>query len=188
MLTAPISSSLERWMLRKILNATGSAPIRLTFGDSPGVTPPGVTPVATIVIHDAATLFRLLRDVEIGLGDGYADGGFEVQGDLVTTIEAVYRTWPAMAAAPRPQSRSRCMEHFRANTPRRSRDNVHHHYDLRTDFYQRWLDPELVYTCAYFPILLGDPGRSPVRQNGPCVPKAAAPTGRNGGRGWLRMG
>ena len=33
----------------------------------------------------------------------------------------------------------------------RSRDNVHHHYDLRTDFYQRWLDPQLVYTCAYFP-------------------------------------
>jgi cyclopropane-fatty-acyl-phospholipid synthase len=43
------------------------------------------------------------------------------------------------------------VEHFHANTPRRSRDNVHHHYDLRTDFYQRWLDPELVYTCAYFP-------------------------------------
>src|SRR5713101_1130196 len=96
MLFAPFSSSLERWMLRKILNATGPAPIRLVLGDSPGVSPPGTVPVATIVIHDAVTLFRLLRDAEIGLGDGYAHGGFEVQGDLVSTIEAVYRSWPAI--------------------------------------------------------------------------------------------
>jgi cyclopropane-fatty-acyl-phospholipid synthase len=152
MLAAPFSSSLERWMLRKILNATGPAPIRLTFGDSPGVSPPGTVPVATIVIRDAATLLRLLLDAEIGLGDGYADGGIEVQGDLVSTAEAVYRSWPAIGGGGASSKLwSRCMEHFRANTPRRSRDNVHYHYDLRTDFYQRWLDPELVYTCAYFP-------------------------------------
>ncbi len=35
--------------------------------------------------------------------------------------------------------------------PQRSRENVHHHYDLTSDFYQLWLDPQLVYTCAYFP-------------------------------------
>lgn len=149
---APFSSSLERWVLRKILNTTGPAPIRLTFGDSPGVSPAGAKPVATIVIHNLKTLFNLLLDPEIGLGDGYADGGIEVQGDLVRTAEAVYRTWPAIGAGgPGRKLWSHCMEHFRANTPRRSRDNVHHHYDLRTDFYQRWLDPELVYTCAYFP-------------------------------------
>jgi cyclopropane-fatty-acyl-phospholipid synthase len=152
MLTAPFSSSLERWMLRKILNATGPAPIRLTLGDSPGVSPPGTTPVATIVIRNAATLLRLLLDPEVGLGDGYADGGIEVQGDLVGTMDAVYRSWPAVGGGGAGSKLwSRCMERFHANTPRRSRDNVHHHYDLRTDFYQRWLDPQLVYTCAYFP-------------------------------------
>jgi cyclopropane-fatty-acyl-phospholipid synthase len=152
MLTAPFSSSLKRWMLRKILNSTGPAPIRFAFGNSPGVSPPGTTPVATIVIRDAAALFRLLLDAENGLGDGYADRGIEVEGDLVSTIEAVYRSWPPIGVGGAGSKLwSRFMEHFRANTPRRSRDNVHHHYDLRTDFYQRWLDPELVYTCAYFP-------------------------------------
>jgi len=152
MLAASFSSTFERWMLRKILNATGPAPIRLTFGDSPGVSPPGTVPVATIAIRDAAALFRLLLDAEIGLGDGYADGGIDVQGDLVSTAEALYRTWPSIGGGGAGSKLwSRCMEHFRANTPRRSRDNVHHHYDLRTDFYQHWLDPELVYTCAYFP-------------------------------------
>jgi cyclopropane-fatty-acyl-phospholipid synthase len=31
-----------------------------------------------------------------------------------------------------------------------ARRNVHLHYDLGNDFYARWLDPEMVYTCAYF--------------------------------------
>jgi cyclopropane-fatty-acyl-phospholipid synthase len=27
---------------------------------------------------------------------------------------------------------------------------VHHHYDLGNDFYRLWLDPRMVYTCAYY--------------------------------------
>lgn len=27
---------------------------------------------------------------------------------------------------------------------------IHYHYDLSNDFYQLWLDPEMVYSCAYF--------------------------------------
>jgi len=37
-----------------------------------------------------------------------------------------------------------------ANDQTRARQNVHHHYDLGNDFYQSWLDEQLVYTCAYF--------------------------------------
>lgn len=37
------------------------------------------------------------------------------------------------------------------NSLRRSRKNIHHHYDISNDFYRLWLDPQLVYTCAYFP-------------------------------------
>src|SRR5690606_20916889 len=37
------------------------------------------------------------------------------------------------------------------NTTRAGRRNVHRHYDLGNDFYASWLDPQLVYTCAYYP-------------------------------------
>ncbi|MEJ2131669.1 MAG: cyclopropane-fatty-acyl-phospholipid synthase, partial [Gammaproteobacteria bacterium] len=36
------------------------------------------------------------------------------------------------------------------NSLKRARDNIHHHYDLGNDFYELWLDRQLVYTCAYF--------------------------------------
>jgi cyclopropane-fatty-acyl-phospholipid synthase len=31
-----------------------------------------------------------------------------------------------------------------------SKENVHRHYDIGNDFYQLWLDPQLVYSCAYY--------------------------------------
>jgi cyclopropane-fatty-acyl-phospholipid synthase len=50
-----------------------------------------------------------------------------------------------------PSLRSRIGRHLAIpNSLRAARDNVHHHYDLGNSFYQKWLDHELVYTCAYF--------------------------------------
>ncbi len=33
---------------------------------------------------------------------------------------------------------------------RNSRASIAHHYDVGNDFYRLWLDPEMVYSCAYF--------------------------------------
>jgi len=148
----PGSSSVETWLLRKILNATGGAPVRLVLGDGEGVSPPGASPVATVAIHNRPALFRLLLDPQIGFGDGYADGSIEVDGDLVDFLETVYRSWPSLQSASWvTRLTARWSERLRVNNPRASRNNVHHHYDLNTAFYQRWLDQQLVYTCAYFP-------------------------------------
>jgi cyclopropane-fatty-acyl-phospholipid synthase len=36
------------------------------------------------------------------------------------------------------------------NTPTEARFNIAAHYDLGNAFYQMWLDPEMIYTCAYY--------------------------------------
>jgi cyclopropane-fatty-acyl-phospholipid synthase len=46
---------------------------------------------------------------------------------------------------------SRWLDSRQANTLEGSRRNIYSHYDLGNDFYKMWLDPRLVYTCAYFP-------------------------------------
>jgi cyclopropane-fatty-acyl-phospholipid synthase len=38
-----------------------------------------------------------------------------------------------------------------SNGVREAKANVHRHYDLGNEFYQLWLDRQMVYTCAYFP-------------------------------------
>src|SRR5579863_7929611 len=55
----------ERWLLRQVFKAIGPAPIRLAFKDGEEMSPPGVPPRATILIHDRPTLIGLMLDPEM---------------------------------------------------------------------------------------------------------------------------
>jgi cyclopropane-fatty-acyl-phospholipid synthase len=150
---AILSGFGEKWLLERILKATGPAPVRLTLQDGESVSPPGVSPIGTVLIRDRRTLLGLIVDPEVGFGEGYAEGRIEVQGDLVRLLEEVYRSRSSHPSDSGWYSRltSKWMGLWQRNTPRGSRHNIHCHYDLGNDFYKLWLDPELVYTCAYFP-------------------------------------
>ncbi len=114
--------------------------------------PPGASPVATVLIPDWRTLWELIVDPEIAFSEGYADGRIKLTGDLVGALEVVYKSWPSGGAAHSWYSRltSNRMKLWQANSLGGARHNIHRHYDLGNDFYKLWLDPELVYTCAYF--------------------------------------
>jgi len=143
----------ERWMLEQIFKAIGPAPLRFMFKGGEAVSLPGVSPVATIVIRDRKTLAQMALDPEVAFGDAYADGRIELEGDLTSALEAVYRSWPSGRADRSFYQRltSTWMERRQANSMDGSRHNIHSHYDLGNDFYKLWLDSQMVYTCAYFP-------------------------------------
>ena len=143
----------DRLLIERIFRAIGPAPIRIVLGDGEGVSPPGVTPVATVILHDRRILAGLAVDPEVTFGEAYAAGRLEIQGDLVGFLEAVYNAWHVGKAATGwyQKATSKWMEWWQANHRNGSRKNVHHHYDLGNDFYKLWLDRDLVYTCAYFP-------------------------------------
>ena len=143
---------LERWLLRQVFKAIGPAPIRLAFKDGEEMSPPGVSPRATILIHDRQALIGLMLDPEMAFGEAYSDGRIEVEGDLAEALEVVYKSWPGGADSGLYQRlTSRLLDRLQSNTLDGSRNNIHRHYDLGNDFYRLWLDQQLVYTCAYFP-------------------------------------
>jgi cyclopropane-fatty-acyl-phospholipid synthase len=146
-----MSAAIDQRLLRRIYQSVGCPPIRLRLGNGVEVSPTDATPLATIVIEDRKILLRLVLDPEAGFGDAYSEGRITVEGDLIAALESLYQSirkaghqnWHTRAL-------SRSMEYWQRNTLRGSRRNIHQHYDLTTDFYRLWLDPELVYTCAYF--------------------------------------
>jgi cyclopropane-fatty-acyl-phospholipid synthase len=150
--TTPSVSSIEKWILEKVYASIGRPPIRLALGRGPEVGPTNSEPVASVLISDWSVLTRLLLNPEIGFGDGCADGRIEVEGDLVILLETVLQTMKAYDAKGwKSALLSRWLERIQANTLDGSARNIHQHYDLTTDFYKLWLDPQLAYTCAYFP-------------------------------------
>jgi len=147
----------EKWLLAQIFALIGPAPVRLVLKDCAEMEPPGASPLATVFIRDVGTLARLVVDPEIAFGEAYAQGRVEVEGDLAALMTAAFESWPGGGVDGIWYQRlyqwltSRWTAWLQANTLQGSRKNIHRHYDLGNDFYKLWLDPELVYTCAYFP-------------------------------------
>jgi cyclopropane-fatty-acyl-phospholipid synthase len=144
-------SRIDQWLLQKIHNSVGRPPIRLTR-NGVEVSSPEALPVATIVIQDRRTLLRLMLDPEVGFGDAYSEGRIAVEGDLIAALEKLYQSMSAIDCHTLySRIASKFIEHLQRNSLRGSRNNIQQHYDLKSDFYRLWLDPELLYTCAYFP-------------------------------------
>lgn len=152
--TQPGALSLESRMLRGLLHALGDPPIRMTLWNGESVTGGDTTQaVGGLHIANRATLLRLAGNPNLYFGEGYSDGSIQIDGDLATLLEAVYRH---RIRPNTPWSRwfnraARWVHHCRRNTFAASRGNIHRHYDLGNDFYRLWLDQRMSYSCAYFP-------------------------------------
>jgi cyclopropane-fatty-acyl-phospholipid synthase len=141
---------LERYLGRVIRD--GALSVRLpdgrvlTFGNGAG------DPVR-VAIASRRWLLRIGANPALGLGEAYTEGGLVLeQGTLPELIELIGRNSkhrPLKRVGP--LSRWWLDRRLQLNAPRAARRNVAHHYDLSVDFYRRFLDPDLQYSCAYFP-------------------------------------
>lgn len=124
----------------------------------------------TVMIHQPAALRDLVLHQDlVHLAESYLAGEIDVGGDLILLFDLVSylqqlvssgkdrrRIWrqalrlPARAPVMSPAMHA--WKGKRSNT----QESISHHYDLGNDFYCLWLDPEMVYSCAYF----RDPGQS----------------------------
>jgi cyclopropane-fatty-acyl-phospholipid synthase len=146
------SSRIDEWVLQKIYRAAGQPPVQLRLRNGAEVSPKAALAVANIVIQDRRTLLRLLLDLEVEFGDAYSKGRITLEGDLVSALEVFYHSMPeAEHHRWYVKLLSKCMAYVQHNSLRGSRRNIRRHYDLNTDFYRLWLDPQLVYTFAYYP-------------------------------------
>ena len=141
--------SVDRWVLRTFLHAMGDPPIFAALWDGKDVVRAGAATGVGMVIHDRATLWRLVTNPLLNFGDDYSAGRIEVAGGMVAFMAAIYRVMGG--GARRFQRTVYHRKHPDRNSLSGSRSNIQHHYDIGNDFYRLWLDREMLYTCAYFP-------------------------------------
>lgn len=148
------ASAAERQLLKAMLGSLGNPFVAVVPWDGVPVASSGPDrPQIKVHLRDPGALLRLALDPEFQFGELYSCGRLEVEGDLVALIESIFAVqgvrqgmWQGM------RSRLLSLAHApRCNLLGKSTANIHHHYDLGNEFYRLWLDPELLYTCAYFP-------------------------------------
>jgi cyclopropane-fatty-acyl-phospholipid synthase len=136
---------MRAWLAAALQKKLAPVGVRLQLGDDP---PPYDGPhpaVGDMIVRDARTLLTLAIYPDLYFGEAYMSGRLEVRGDLKKVLEAI-----SSLSAPTLWERIGARLSA-ANSLTVARRNVHHHYDLGNDFYQSWLDENLVYTCAYYP-------------------------------------
>lgn len=137
----------DRWLAAQVQRVIEPAGVRLELWDGSSPFRSSRRPVGDLIVRDRRTLFGLAVNPDLWFGEGYMMRRLDVRGPAQDVFDAMSR---AMLADPSWRERLAAALPF-ANTLSRARRNVHHHYDLGNAFYERWLDRDLVYTCAYFP-------------------------------------
>jgi len=118
-----------------------------------------------IVCHQPSVLRHLVlnRDL-VQLAESFLSGELDLEGDMVSLFDLIQHVrnlhfswlqkWQIFHRALRlPMSRlsnSADIEDQRSTQHDNSIKSIAHHYDVSNDFYHLWLDPEMVYSCAYF--------------------------------------
>src|SRR5215469_18830820 len=132
-----------------IQNALTSAPPALDVSGSAAVFRENGRDVFTITPRAGKPIDAFLHGSTYSAALGFIRGDFDVEGDLVRAIQ-----W--RMSQPRSPLRDFLLS-FAAGVARAcsgitasAAHNIRFHYDRSNRFYQAFLDPRMVYSCAYF--------------------------------------
>jgi cyclopropane-fatty-acyl-phospholipid synthase len=105
------------------------------------------SPNVTIKVPGASALSYLLNPSLSNLGAAYVEGKIDVMGNLFDVINMAHALAQRSMA---PEGKfGRIMRNFR-HSKEKDAEAIKYHYDVSNDFYSLWLDPNMVYSCAYF--------------------------------------
>jgi len=127
------------------LRARQPLPLRVSLWNGTTV-PLNDAPEVTVHLRTAAAARHFLRPSLESLGEAFVEGLIDVEGPIrsvVTVAEGLARD----------QDRRRgqgALPAWLRHTRKSDRRAIEYHYDVSNDFYALWLDPRMVYSCAYF--------------------------------------
>jgi cyclopropane-fatty-acyl-phospholipid synthase len=110
----------------------------------------------TVRFTDRKVAFDILKNPRLGIGEAYMDGRLVIEdGTILDLLRLVVGSnpWEAGGEGRRSYRRgklSKISRVLKANTLKRARRNVAHHYDLKGELYELFLDADKQYSCAYW--------------------------------------
>ena len=124
-------------------------------GKPPRTYGPGGGKHLTLRFTDRKVAFDIVRNPRLGIGEAYMDERVIIEdGTILDLLELIVGSnrWEEKGdgRAALSKGKNKLKRFFRRNNPKRSRRNVAHHYDLKDELYELFLDDDKQYSCAYF--------------------------------------
>ncbi|MDH4047514.1 MAG: cyclopropane-fatty-acyl-phospholipid synthase family protein [Gammaproteobacteria bacterium] len=144
-------NALESRVVRWIMMRVGNPRVLVRMWNGEEFCLADGRPVACLEFRDRRVIPELIMSTSVGFGECYSKGMIEVHGDFVAFADEITRAiTEKYRGRYNLQKIHSLLASVRGNTLSRSQQNVQHHYDLGNEFYRLWLDPRMVYTCAYY--------------------------------------
>ncbi len=103
--------------------------------------------IGTLTFHNARVVWRIMRNLSMGIGEGYMRGDIDIEGPLDKFIALPNRNLDSLKRF----ANNNFSRLLNKNKQGKQREYIAHHYDLGNDFYKLWLDKEAMgYTCGYY--------------------------------------
>jgi len=142
-----LETQLERWIAD--VREHANLPVRLRlWNGSEFALGRFETPDVTLTVRDAAALPLLLVPSLDNLGEAYVQQKIDLEGKLSDIINVGYG-FSAAAKKAAGGMLAKVAQHF-THSKQEDKAAIAYHYDVSNDFYRLWLDPRMVYSCAYF--------------------------------------
>jgi cyclopropane-fatty-acyl-phospholipid synthase len=108
-------------------------------------------PLGVLMVKDFRFVGRVMGSGDIGFAEGYMAGEWDTP-DLSALLEVLSLNYDRIRKLARgnPVMRffNNLTHHLRRNSRSGSKKNIHAHYDLGNQFYEKWLDPSMTYSSA----------------------------------------
>ncbi len=148
----PVKARVAKAVVRPAVNRL---PVRLTFPDGTVWGAGGPDAPEMAVRRPAAFFSRLGQDTKIGFGEAYMAGDWTTGpgtdlADLLTPFAARLTTIVPPSLQRLRGLVDRQLPQHERNTKEGSRSNIERHYDLSNDLFERFLDPSMTYSSAWF--------------------------------------
>lgn len=86
-------------------------------------------------------------NIVLTLGEAYMDGSIDFEGSLDDVIATMFKN---QAGDIKKYDLAGLRKKMFSGVEEEEKENIHSHYDLGNDFYRKWLDRTMSYSCAYF--------------------------------------
>ncbi|MBE5962408.1 MAG: class I SAM-dependent methyltransferase [Lachnospiraceae bacterium] len=89
---------------------------------------------------------ELMESTSLALGEAYMKGDLLIEGDLYETLDLFLSQ---IGLFTKDQHALKKLL-FPSKSKKHQLEEISHHYDIGNDFYSKWLDDTMSYSCAYF--------------------------------------
>jgi cyclopropane-fatty-acyl-phospholipid synthase len=145
----PAMQNLVQKLEAKLAGLPTALAIRLPGGQQVGP----VDAAVKLSFHDWSGLATLAAGQIGGVGEDYVEGRLDIEGTMRELMRAAAGLLPGTPVVSDTHwwgtlvRRARSLAH---HSPERDAEQIQFHYDVSDDFYELWLDPRRVYSCAYY--------------------------------------